>query len=181
MRCTPALHAYLQSIHSSAHMLANVPTHTHACTPGYLLRKLQEQKHLNVEVRVHSDWARLACRPHFERSLTLRGACWSLAAHRGPCVCVHGEEVKQVLSFKEPKLPKSTNIWIPMSPLQGRSENEKDIVKYIFPSCLTLEHALIEKALCHTTSDWLMYHVDALLKTLKHPDQYFCYLVCSTV
>lgn len=95
MRCTHALHAYLQSIRSSAHMPASATTHTHECTPGYLLRTLQEQEHLNVEVSVHGDCARLASRPHFERSLTLRGACWSLAAHRDPCVCVHGEEVKQ--------------------------------------------------------------------------------------
>lgn len=86
MRCTPALHAYLQSIRSSARTPGSITTRTHERTPGYLLRKLQEQEHLNVEVRVCGNCARLASRPHFERSLTLRGACWSLAAHRGPCV-----------------------------------------------------------------------------------------------
>lgn len=86
VRCTRALHAYLQSVLCSSCTAVCVTTHAHDYTPGCLLRKLQEQEHLNVEARV--SWSFLASRPHFERSLTLRGACWSLAALRGPFVCV---------------------------------------------------------------------------------------------
>jgi len=125
VRCTRALHAYLQSICFSAHTPVCV-THTHLvayygnCRNKYTWMWMPE---------LDGDWSFLAFRPHFEWSLTLRGACWSLAALSGPFVCVCGEEVKREALVLWKKALKSNSVLIPMSPLKVKSERGRGLIQ----------------------------------------------------
>lgn len=169
VRCTRALHAYLQSICCSAHTPVSVTTHMSTHLVAYW-GNCRNKNTWMWKPELDGDWSFLVFRPHFEWSLTLRGACWSLAALSGPFVCVCGEEVKREALVLWKKALKSTSVWIPMSPLKGRGliQAHEIYISILFQSgtCINREsfpsHNI--RLALHSLHP-VPQHMDALLET----------------